>query len=62
MIGEGRVVAKKLKNYLMRHTEIEIKLSKNKSREFFTTDSKEKFDKLGSRFFGRKIASKKVNL
>ncbi len=62
VISEGKVVATKLQSYLSRHKEIETKLSKNKKQEFFTTDSKEKFDRLGKRFFGQKIISKKIHL
>jgi glutamate racemase len=62
IISEGKVVAKKLKDYLVRHTEIDSKLRKRKKIEFFTTDSKDKFDKLGSRFFGKRIRSLKTSI
>lgn len=62
IISEGKVVALKLKKYLLRHKEIEIKLAKGKKREFFTTDSNGKFDRLGSRFFGKTIRSEKVKI
>ncbi|MDB5204886.1 MAG: Glutamate racemase [Candidatus Taylorbacteria bacterium] len=62
ILSEGKIVAKKLKEYLERHDEIKKKLTKKKSIQFYTTDSKDKFDRLGSRFFGEKISSKKVDL
>lgn len=62
VFSEGKVVAKKLKEYLGRHNEIAKRLSKKGRRMFYTTDSKEKFDKLGSEFFGSEVNSKKVNL
>lgn len=62
VLSEGKIVAKKLKEYLARHTEIDSKLSKKKNIKFYTTDSKDKFDVLGGRFFGTKINSKKIDL
>ncbi|MES2409359.1 MAG: glutamate racemase [Patescibacteria group bacterium] len=62
VLSEGKIVAKKLKAYLGKHSEIEQRLIKKKNITFYTTDSKEKFDRLGSRFFGTKINSKKIDL
>ncbi len=62
VLSEGKIVARKLVQYLERHNEINKKLSKKKHIKFYTTDSKEKFDRLGSRFFGEKINSKRVNV
>ncbi|MBS1653313.1 MAG: glutamate racemase, partial [Bacteroidetes bacterium] len=38
LISQGEIVAHSLKDYLLRHSEIEGKISKNNSRIFFTTD------------------------
>jgi len=62
IISDKRVVPKKLKNYLFRHPEIESKLGKSRIIKFYTTDLTEKFTKLGSKFFGKKIEAKKVSL
>lgn len=62
VLSEGRVVAKSLKRYLERHPEVEAKLQKNKSIDFFTTDVTEKFTVRGSKFFGKKIIAKKAIL
>ncbi len=62
LIAEGKIVAQKLENYLLRHPEIEKNLSKDSRIEFFTTDLTEKFRILGSEFFGRKIKPKKIKL
>jgi glutamate racemase len=62
IISDKYVVPKKLKNYLFRHPEIESSLKKNSSVSFYTTDLTEKFVKLGSKFFGRKIKAKKTLL
>ncbi len=61
VISEGKVVASKLEEYLKRHNDIEAKLSKNSIQEFFTSDRSDKFDRLGSRFFGKQIISKTVH-
>ena len=62
MISEPKVVAKKLRNYLERHPEIEKKLTKNKKRLFFSTDLTDSFQKLGSCFFGEKIKVERAEL
>jgi glutamate racemase len=62
LLSQGEIVAGSLKEYLARHTEIENKLSKGKTIEFFTTDSPENFDKAGSRFFGKEVKSNHLAL
>lgn len=62
IISEGEIVALKLKNYLERHSEIEQRLSKNETREFYTTDLTEKFEKIGSVLIGAPIKVKKISL
>lgn len=62
VIGEEKIVAKKLKDYLLRHPEIEKNLNKNSRRTFFTTDLTDKFRLLGSKFFGRPIVPEKIKL
>lgn len=52
IINPAAVVAEKLKNYLIRHPEIEVKLEKNKKRMFYTTDDAGKFREMGRRFLG----------
>ncbi len=49
----GDIVAKSLVDYLSRHGE--IKLKKEARQKFYTTDSIEKFKKLGEKFLGRKM-------
>lgn len=62
VVSEGNVVAKKMHDYLLKHKDIEGRLSKSKRREYVSTDSGDSFDKLGSKFFGSKIKAKKVSL
>jgi glutamate racemase len=62
ILTQGEIVAEGLENYLLRHPEIESKCSKNKSREFYTTDSMEDFDDHASLFFGEQVNSKHLDL
>ena len=62
IISEGKIVAGKLKEYLSKHSEIEKMLAKDSKIKFFTTDLTDGFKTLGSKFFGKKIISQKVNL
>ena len=62
ILTQGEIVAESLENYLLRHPEIESKCSKNRSREFYTTDSMEDFDNHASIFFGEQVHSKHLDL
>lgn len=62
IISQGDIVADSLADYLKRHTEIETKISKNGSIDFYTTDSTESFDKIAGRFWGGEIRSKHITL
>jgi len=62
IISEGRIVAEKLKDYLQRHKKLQGRISKNSSIEFLTTGLTEKFQKLGSVFFGSEIKVEKINI
>lgn len=62
LISQGEIVALSLKDYLLRHPEIEENCSKNGSVEFYTTDSVKDFDKHSAVFFGKKVNSIHVNL
>lgn len=62
VLSEGEIVGRKLKDYLIRHTEIEKNLVKKPQVKFFTTDLTDKFKNLGSKFFHKKILAKRVEL
>jgi len=59
---QGPIVARKLKDYLVRHPEIEQRLSRRRTRTFLTTDASERFDRLALTFFGQEISSHLVSL
>lgn len=62
LISQGEIVAASLKDYLLRHPEIEEKCSKSGQIDFFTTDSTEDFDNHGTLFFGHPVQSRHVRL
>jgi glutamate racemase len=62
IISEARAVPKKLKQYLIKHPEIEQTLRKKAKVEFYSTDLTEAFCDLGSKFFSKKIKAKKITL
>lgn len=62
LLTQGSIVADGLKDYLMRHPEMESRITKNNLREFYTTDSTEQFDKHATLFFGQQIQSKHLSI
>lgn len=59
----GEATAESLKEYLLRHPEIESKLSKGSTRQFLTTDCPSRFQQFVQKNFGMKIKMPtKVNL
>jgi glutamate racemase len=62
LLSQGNLVAKGLKDYLIRHPEIEQNCSQQKSLSFYTTDRTETFDKPASLFFGEEVKSKRLEL
>jgi len=62
ILSQGEIVADSLADYLKRHTEIESKCSKGRTKEFYTTDSTENFDKLATIFWQENIRSKHLSL
>ncbi len=62
LLSQGPIVAESLKNYLIRHPEIEKKCSKLQTVKFCTTDLPETFDKSAKIFYGREIQSKHLSL
>lgn len=62
VLEQGPIVARKLKDYLLRHPEIEQRISRNRTRTFLTTDASERFDRLALTFFGTPVRSQLVSL
>jgi len=57
LLSQGPIVAKSLRNYLIRHPEIDFNCSKGSSLHFYTTDLPETFDKAAKIFFGKAVKS-----
>jgi len=55
IISQGPIIAEKLKNYLLRHPEIEEKLSKTGEKIFFSTEDSERVRCLSNLFYGEPI-------
>ena len=62
LLSQGPIVAKGLKDYLQRHSEIETNCSKQSQVDFFTTDLSETFDKAASLFYGKEVKSNHLAL
>jgi len=63
VVPQGDIVAKSLKEYLDRHPEMEHKLTRDSTQQFFTTsDDTADFDHHASIFFGEQVKSKYIPL
>ncbi len=62
VIAQGEIVAAGLKDYLIRHPEIETKCSKNASRKFYTTGDVSDFNNHAGLFFSENLVSEKIKL
>jgi len=62
LLSQGTIVAESLADYLQRHTEMELRLTRNKSRHFCTTDSTADFNNHARLFYGEEILSEHVEL
>ncbi len=61
-ISQGPIVADSLAEYLQRHPETELQLSKTGDVRFYTTDDTADFDNHASVFFGEKVRSTHLRL
>ena len=62
IISQGPVIANKLRDYLARHPEVEKRLPREGIREFLSTNSPERFNRLASVFYGESVHSTPVIL
>ena len=53
VISQDEIIPKKLKDYLLKHSEIEKKLSKNKKAKILVTDITPNIKKLSQKWFGK---------
>lgn len=62
VVEQGPIVAESLKDYLIRHDDMEKRLSKGATCTYLTTESAEKFGDLASIFLGESISPKHIDL
>ena len=62
VLSQGKIVADKLEDYLLRHAEIDEKLSRNGISRYLTTDNASAFDEDASRILGKTVQSEHVKL
>jgi len=57
IIDQSDIVANSLKDYLLRHSELERKCCKDGTINFYTSDNTETFNKLAKAFYGTQVTS-----
>ena len=62
LLEQGPIVAESLADYLLRHSEINHKCSKNGTRRFLTTESVQNFEPRASMFLGSPLIAEKIQL
>ena len=62
VFAQGRRVAESLKDYLFRHPEIDMRLTKGHSSRFLTTESPSKFSEMASIFLQQPIDAEQVSI
>lgn len=62
IISQGEIVANSLADYLGRHPEMEERVSKGNSKQFYTTDSPADFNNKATLFFGEAVNAQHLDL
>jgi glutamate racemase len=62
VIAQGPIVAEKLTDYLLRHPEMEKRLSKGSTTRYLTTENNIIFDQKASQFLEQEIRSEHVEI
>lgn len=62
IISQGEIVSVSLVNYLLRHRDMEARLSKEGTIKYYTTDNAEKFNQMAGIFMGHEVQSEKVSI
>ena len=62
IIQQGEIVAHSLQAYLQKLSALESTLKRTNEIQFFTTDSRESFNAIGSHFLGQEISSQQITL
>jgi glutamate racemase len=62
IISEGEIIAKKRIDYLSKHSELDNRLTRESSVNFYSTDLDKGFEEFGSLFYGQPIQASEVKL
>ena len=62
IVAQGNIIAHSLRDYLLRHPDLERECSKGGTIEFLTTESSEKFAEAAATFLGRPVAATRISL
>lgn len=62
ILSQDEIIPKKLKNYLLRHPEIEKNISKSGSAKILVTDTTQSMNRLAKKWFGSSTKPKTVTL
>lgn len=62
IVSQGSIVADSLSQYLLRHPEMESRLSKGSSTQYLTTEQPDKFDSMASFFMQTPVSANKTEL
>lgn len=62
IIEQGPIVARSLRNYLLRHPEMEREISRGKEIRYFTTEKPELFGRMAGVFLGREIVAEHLDI
>lgn len=62
VLSQGEIVADSLADYLLRHPEMETRLSKHGNTTFYTTDNTSDFDQKATIFYGQQVNSQHAHL
>jgi glutamate racemase len=58
ILSQGPIIAKSLQDYLVRHPEIEARVTRQRDYRFYTTDAENDFDSHASLFYGEPVKAK----
>lgn len=62
ILEQGSLVAESLRDYLDRHPEVDERIEQQGDIRFYTTEDPQSFNQKGALFFGRGVASMKLDL
>lgn len=62
VVAQGAIVADRLKDYLLRHPEMDARCTKGGKVEYLTTESAATFDQKATQFIGEEINSRHIHL